>query len=117
MKNYSYATRVRFESLIEIAFGDITDTYVAFGDPYNNPIRIFDIFNDTDEPIMISFNGINDNIYCPAHSGRVYDYAANKQANADQLEQAKFTQAYIKYYADAPTLGGVFLGAIYASND
>lgn len=117
MKNYSNATRVRFEILKTVAFGSITNAYVAFGTPYADPIRILDIFNDTDAPIVISFDGTNNNIYCPAHSGRIYDYAANKQSNADQLEQAKFTQAYIKYFAGAPSVGSVFLGSIYASND
>lgn len=117
MKNYSNASRVRFEELRGVAFGDISLAYTPIGDPYENPARAIDIFNDTDEPLLVSFDGVIPHIYCPAKSGRVYDFGANRQASSDQLEQAKYTQAYVTASADLPTEGGIFLGIIFASND
>lgn len=117
MKNYSNASMVRFTELQGVAFGDITGGYTPLGNAFDNPARIIDIFNDTDQPVLISFDGINPNIYVPSHSGRIYDYGSNAIANSNKLEQAKGTQAYISYNNVAPTLGGVFLGFIYASND
>jgi len=117
MKNYSNASRVRFEELRGIEFSDITSAYAPIDGPYLNPIRIFDVFNATDEPVLISFDGVTPNIYCPPNSGRIYDYGANRQANSDQLEQAKATQVYVTASDALPTEGGVFVTVIYASND
>lgn len=117
MKNYSNASQVRFEELRGVPFGDISLAYEPIGDPYENPVRIFDVFNDTDEALLISFDGVTPHIYLPAHSGRIYDYGSNRQANSDQLEQAKATQVSVTASSDLPTEGGVFLTVIYASND
>jgi hypothetical protein len=117
MKNYSNAARVRFEELRGVEFGDIGLAYFAIGDPYQNPIRIFDVFNDTDASLLISFDGVTPHIYMPAHSGRIYDYGSNRQANSDQLEQEKMTQAWVTASSSLPTLGGLFVTVIYASND
>lgn len=117
MKNYSNASRVRFEVIRIATFDEITADFTTFGSPFGDPALLIDIFNDTDQPVVISDDGISSKVYLPSHSGRVYDFGANAQANSYQLAQAKETQIYISYYANAPTLGGVFLTVIYASND
>ena len=117
MKNYSNASRARFEPIRIIEGTSISADLVAFGAPYNNPARIIDISNDTDQPVVISFDGINENVYCPAHSGRVYDFGSNRQANSDQFDQPKETQLYVASFDADPSLGNVVVGIIYASND
>jgi hypothetical protein len=115
--SYSNASKVYFEPIRSITYADITDDLESFADPFANPVRIIDLFNDTDHSVYISFNGIDNHIYLPAHSGRIYDYAANKQAISYEFNQQKQTQLYITYVTDAPTLGAVYVTVIYGSTD
>ena len=109
------AIRVAYEDLREAAFGAIGAAYAIVGTATQNPIRIITIVNDTDAPVVISFNGVDDHIYVPATSGFTYDYNANKQDPSGIFQQPSGTEIYVKRHAGAPTTGDLAITIIYAS--
>jgi len=113
--SYSNACRMQFETLRSVAFGSITNAFLPLGTPYDNPIRILKVVNDTDGLIQLSFDGVNaHDVYAPT-SGGVYDFSTNRAANAEEAEQPKHTQVYIKYTI-APTAGTFYVVVVYANS-
>lgn len=110
------SARVRFEPLRTLAFGGISPAYAGIGTPFANPIRMISITNDTDAPIFISFNGVDDQDYLAAHMAKVYDYSSNKSDQAGFLEHSAGERVYARQSAGAPTTGLVAVTAIYASS-
>jgi hypothetical protein len=110
------AIRVRYETLRSVAFGAITNAFVALGTPFANPVRMLKITNRTDQDMLFSYDGVNPHDIVPAMSSQIYDYASNKINPADALEQSKQTQMYIKYVS-APGSGSVYVTCIYASTN
>lgn len=107
--------KIRYENLRTIDFGDILTTYVLVGAPFQNPVRMMKIVNETDQGIFISFDGIDDKDYVPATSGQIYDYCSNKADSAGSLEQSAYTRIYVRSAA-TPTSGSVYVTIIYASD-
>ncbi len=109
------AQRIRYEPLRSLAHGSILGTYVGVGAPFANPVRMLMIDNLSDSDLYVSFDGINDHTIVAANSGKVLDYASNRMAPADHLEQSVGERVYVKVLAVLPTDGGVFVSVIYAS--
>lgn len=109
------AQKIRYEVLRSLAFGSIGAGYVGIGAAFANPVRMLMIDNLTDQNVIISFDGINDHTIVAAHSGKVLDYASNKMAPADHLEQAVGERVYVKAVSVLPTLGSVYVSVIYAA--
>ena|ERR1700685_870883 len=104
--------RIRYEPLRSLAFGDISGTYAAVGDPFGNAVRMIMIDNLTDANITISFDGINDHLIIASSSGRVLDYATNRVGPVDQLEQSEGTIVYVK---GDPSVGSIYVSVVYAA--
>jgi len=111
------AQRIRYEPVRSLAFGAITAAYVGVGATFANPVRILMIDNLSDTDLYVSFDGINDHTIVAAHSGKVLDYASNRMAPADHLEQSVGERVYVKVInaLPLPTVGGVFVSVIYAA--
>lgn len=99
-----------------VAFGDVTDSFVAMGAAMPDPIRIIKINNTTNEDIYVSYDGSTEHDVVVAGSGMVIDITTNKS-----IEQGMFlslgTVVYIEYVSAAPTSGNVYLSAYYAANN
>lgn len=117
MKNYSNSSRAQFDDMRALFFADIDNVFTPLGDPLSNPTLILNVFNDTDVALFFTDNLETTKGYLPAHSGIVYDFGASAQAHSYELRYPKGTQLYVTYVDSAPSLGGVFLSAVYSSND
>jgi hypothetical protein len=103
---------VRIDTLRSAAFGVITNAYTALGTPLTVNWRVFKITNNTDGDMIISLDGINDNLFVPANSFTLYDLstnAANVQ-DSDGFVMQLNSQFYVKFNT-APT--GPVGGAVY----
>ena len=106
---------VRYDVLRSLAFGSISGTYTAIGTAFGYSVRCIKVKNSTDANMLISFDGINNHDVIFSFSGDVVDYASNRQANADKLEQPAGITIYVKQESSAPTMGNVYVTIIYAS--
>ncbi len=107
--------RIAFSSLQSRAFGSITGTYAVVGAAFTNPARLIKITNTTDQNILISFNGLDDNDILPAGSAQIYDYGTNRSSNGSTAEQPLGTQVFVKAETSNPGSGSVYVTVIYLS--
>ena len=105
----------RADILRTTAFGSITGTYSIVGPSVTHNLRIFRITNTTDADLILSFDGVNDNLFIPQGSFVLYDLSAN--APPTNLIMSIGTVFYIKYNSGAPTSGGVWIEGIYAKGE
>jgi hypothetical protein len=106
---------VRFEPLRSLAFGSISGTYTAIGTPFVHASRVIVIDNTTDADLLISFDGIHDQVLSIAHSGKILDFCSNRTEPVGILEVPVNTTVYVKQAVGAPTLGTVYITVMYAS--
>ncbi len=115
MSNLVSSIRVRYEPLRSITYADIETGYEAIGLPFANPIRILKVTNLTDQNMLISLNGIDDNDIVAKNGFFLYDYATNKANAAGLLEQPQGDRIYIKAPSTLPTIGNLYVTVVYAS--
>ena len=113
--NLPNAVRVRYEDLRSLDWTLITANYVAVGLPFNNPVCLIKLANDTDVNLLVSLNGLTDIDIAPANSYAVIDYNSNKSNLGGYLEVAAGEIIYVKAESGLPTGGKFYLTAIYAS--
>lgn len=117
MSNLATNIRVAYEPLRSIAFGDVTTSYQAVGDPFANPVRILKVTNLTDQDMLISFDGTTDHDVVAANGFYLYDYASNKSSVGGLLEQPQNNQIYIKAEGTLPGSGNIYVTVVYASQN
>lgn len=98
---------VKNEAIREVAFGSINATFTALGAVLAHDAFTVSMFNDSDQNIYVSTDGVTEHIKVAAQTGRVFDYKTN-----DMYRKAG-TQFSIKYDAGAPTTGGFWLEVEY----
>jgi|GEM_PF-729578 len=113
--NLSSSARIRFETLRSVDAADISADYEGVGLPFENPVRILKVTNLSNENILISFNGIDDNDIVAANGFFLYDYGTNKSSTGGLLEQSAFDRLYVKAEDSLPTTGTLYVTVIYAS--
>jgi len=113
--NQTCSARIRYEDLRSLGFVSITGSYATIGTAFDNPIRMLKVTNTTDVNILVSFNGINDKDIVAANSAYVYDYASNKSTQSGFAEQSAGERVYIKAESGLPTIGSVYITAIYVA--
>lgn len=107
---------VRFDAIRSKASGSITNSYTVLGSALTRNWRITRIINDTDGDVMISADGTTDNLYLPAGSFVLYDFATNAVSvnESDWFVMQINTQFYVKY-TSAPTTGSVYIEGVYST--
>jgi hypothetical protein len=116
MSNLVSSIRVRYEPLRSIGFADIAPTYEPIGLPFANPVRILKVTNLTDQNMIISLNGVDDNDIVASSGFFLYDYASNKASTAGLLEQPQGDRIYVRSETGvSPTIGNVYVTVVYAS--
>lgn len=115
MSNLVSSVRVRYEPLRSLAFGDVTLIYEPIGSPFANPVRILKVTNLTDEPLLVSLNGIDDHDVVAANGFFLYDYSSNRSQASGVLEQPQGDRIYVKGIVDVPGIGSVYVTVVYAS--
>lgn len=88
-----------------------TGSYQTLGTPLVNPCRLVKIVNDSDQDILISWDGTNDHDYVPAQSFALYDFTTNKSGDTPLSVSAQ-TQFYVQ---GSSGTGLVYLAAFYAN--
>lgn len=105
----------RADTLRTLAFGSISGTYAALGTALAKTWRTFKLTNNTNGDLIISFDGVNDNLFLPANSFTLYDLSTNAPNDTlgESLVLSLGTQLYVKQ-STAPTSGAVYAEAFYA---
>lgn len=114
MGNSALAIRAVPEAERSVAFGSITNAYVALGTPlaHSAVIVIFD--NQTDEQVQVSWDGTNTWKTFAAGQALVLDVQSNKGlGGAFQISQR--TQFYVRYVS-APSSGAFYISVLYGFN-
>jgi len=110
----AYGTRVSFDAIRELDFGDISGTYAALGTPFGDHVRLLSLNNSTDQQLYISFDGVTDHLRMPSNSFKLFDLSANKVRD-DGLFIAVGTQIYVKKVSASVTSGSVWAEAMAAA--
>jgi hypothetical protein len=108
----AYGTRVKFDEVREIAFGDISGAYATVGTPIGDHVRILGFNNGMDEDLYISFDGQTDNLRIASNSFKLYDLSTNRIRD-DGLFLAVGTQIYVKEVSSSPTQGDFWVEVMY----
>lgn len=109
----AFGTRVAFEAVRELDFGDISGTYAALGTPLTDNTRLITLSNSTNEELYISFDGTTDHMRIANNSFKLLDLSANKVRD-DGLFIAAGTQVYVKEVSSTPTSGSVWMEIMHA---
>lgn len=104
--------QVSAETLRSVAFGSITNAFVALGTALANPARLVCFTNTTDTEMLISVDATNAIFVIPKNSYKLFDLTANRRS-ADLIFAFRAgTQFYIKYVS-APGSGNVYIEVLY----
>lgn len=108
----AYGTRVKFEAVREIDFGDVSGTYAAVGTPLTDHVRIIDFNNGMDQQLYISFDGVTDHLRIATNSFKLLDLSANKIRD-DGLFLPIGTQIYVKEVSASVSAGSFWIEVMY----
>ena len=107
-------SKAKLEALRSLAFGSISGTYAAVGTPFDNPVRLICITNNTEGDMLFTYDTSVDQLFVAAGSFKLFDISANhKPSNQDDLCFPKETQFYVKQL-EAPVSGSVYIEVLYA---
>ena len=109
----AFGTRVQFNPIGVVAFGSIGASYGTFGAPMPGHARIIRFSNGTNADVLISSDGVTDNLRIAANSFMLVDFSTNRIQD-DGLFVQKGDQFYIKYVT-APSSGAAWIEVITAS--
>ena len=111
---YQDSVDVGFETLREVAFGDVDATYTLIGSLFTRDIVYLHLKNKLDQPIYISKDGTNNVDELSAGEIWVWDLSSNRFASKPLLFP-KLTGLYQKHTGVAPTSGKITLTTVYGS--
>ena len=109
----SLSIRLLCEPVRSIAAAAISNAYMGVGTAMSQPIRMFIFQNLTDAEVMVSFDGINDNLPLASNGYLVLDVTANKTINTGFFF-AEGSRIYVKQIG-VPTTGNVYVTTFYGS--
>lgn len=99
--------KVKDEAIRETAFGDLTSSFVAIGDPLDHDAFNVTFENDTDAKVYLSTDGSTPIKKLPEKSSRTYD------AKTNDMYRKAGTQFYIKDDGTAATEGAFWIEVEY----
>ncbi len=106
-----YFSRATFAPLKTTTPASTGATYAAVGTALINPAVVLTFINNTNGDVIISANGVDDNIALSANSYRVFDIRTNA-GNLQDFMFAKGTQFYAKDGTTPSTTGALFIEII-----
>lgn len=111
------SVRVMPEALRSLDYTSFSGTsYVGVGPSLENPCHSYKWQNNTDVDLFLSWDGVNDHEFMPAHTGFVYDIASNKSEPAGTLHVSQGTRFYVRESAAAATEGAVYITTYFGFN-
>ncbi len=109
-----FTNKAQCDVLRVVAFGTIAVTFVPIGAPQSFQARIICFTNTTNEDVIISMDGVTDQLIVPAGSFKLFDITTNhRPVNQDDFCFANGTQWYVRAAVGASS-GAVYLEIIYA---
>ena len=105
--------RMRAEPVRSLAAGSIGAAYMGVGTAITNPARMILIQNLTDESVMFSLNGVDDNFPLPASGLFILDITSNVSLSQGFF-LAQGDRLYVKQLG-VPTTGSVYFTVFYGS--
>lgn len=109
----AFGTKVAYEPIRELAFGDIGAAYVGLS-PTTDHTRILRFVSTLNAEVYISIDGISNHIRLASNSFVLYDYSTNKIQN-DGLFLAQGTILYVKLVGAAATSGSLWCEIVYGA--
>ncbi len=103
---------IQFQPLRTLGHAAISTSYAAVGTPFDVPLRMFRITNNSNGDLIFSTDDLvaEGQLFVPADSFVLYDVAANSGPEfAGVLKRVrKGTQFYVKFLSD-PSSGDVYI--------
>jgi hypothetical protein len=112
----SWAQNVDFENVRTVDWSSIGATYSAVGARSLYPCRAICITNDTDGAMYFTNDGVNDKLYVPANSFKLFDLTTNKGGSDGIFVLQQNTQISVRYSV-APSEGLVAVEFLYGKGD
>ena len=78
-----------------------------------NPVRIVEFVNATDQPVLISWDGVTDHMIVPSNGFVLLDISTNKAEVGGAFNIAQGQVFYAKALSSQPATGSVYLMAFY----
>ena len=103
---------VTIDTLRSLAFGSISGSYAAVGTSFTHPVRLMCITNNTDADMLFSTDGVNDMLFIPSQSFKLFDLATNRALLGNIWCFPVGTQIYVKQ-STAPTSGSVYFECLW----
>jgi len=110
------ATKVQFDPLVAISALLLDNTYGAAATTYAHPVRQLILQNNTSEPIMVSFDGVNDHIWVKDEVSMILDFTSNAMGSFNQLQQVTGTKVYLRFEQAESFVNNFYISVMYASN-
>lgn len=99
---------VVIDTIRTVAFGGISGTYALVGTPFTFPCRLICFTNNTNGDVFFSDDGVNDKLFLPAQSFKLFDVTSNRYGNIAGLVFPIHAQFYVKQ-STAPSSGSVYI--------
>ena len=113
------SNRATFDQIRVIALGSITNSYQLLTTsggqgPFLHAVRLLHFVNNTNGDMMVSFDGVTDNVIITATTGVIYDVTSDEDSN-ESLRYQTGTKVYVKYLSapSEPSDGGFYLALMY----
>jgi len=99
------------DNLRSLASGGISGTYAPVGTAFPAAVRLICITNNTDGDMIFTDDGINDKLFIPKGSFKLFDIGSNRTNNNTTYVIRQGTQFSVKQ-STAPTTGSVYIEVI-----
>jgi len=107
---------VRFDTYRTLGFAAITNAFQTLGSAFGHTARIMCLTNNTDGDMIFSIDGVNNQLFIPRSTFKLFDLVTNKECLDQTYVLPKNTQFYVKYLS-VPTSGAVYLEVVYGQGD
>lgn len=101
-------TIVSIDTIRTVAEASIAATYSPVGTPLTVPARIVSFINATDGDMFFSDDGVNDKLFFPAGTFKIFDLNTNRKSNIPEWVFRVGTQFFVRY-STAPTKSAVYI--------
>jgi hypothetical protein len=112
----AWSQAVEFDTLRSLGFASISGTYVAVGTEFLFPVRLICITNNTDGDMFFSTDKVNDMLFIPRNSFKLFDLTTNRGGVDGIFCLRKGIIFYVRQ-SSAPSSGGVYLEAVHGMGD
>lgn len=101
-----------FEELRSLVYTGISGTYAAIGDPFDHPIKLICLTNNTNGDMIFSDDGVTNKLFIPAGSFKLFDLTTNRHPRDENYALRRNTQLYVKQ-STVPTSGSVYVECLF----